>query len=405
MREKFYCIKQLRPDMGKLNVHVPQSLMRLSNHCSFSIIIFLLCKISFLLLPAPSFCKTQNTISILWKQPVDQPICLTMSPQGEYYGVVEKDGTVRFYSQHGMLIWKQEVAEATNLLIAKKGQSILVYSKLNPSCQYVSFYRKDGRRLWRHKVESSIWAGAVSPDGTLAAVTSGDRYVYVYKPDPERPSYRRWKLNGIGYQVVFSADSKRLIIGTNEESALVCYDIYGHLLWRCKYDENVRYKLSASAGGRTILGVLPGTPDDPRVELCIWNSHGKRLWKRSINAFNARALISPQSRYVAVSYARYLDKDDYETVERKIAVYSSGGRLLWEKGGLFFEPSLVALSPNGSSVIVSDGKKSLYNIDNRGKLLSKFTLPATIRDAISSDDGDVILLYCGNGWLYLLRTN
>ncbi|MGB9589104.1 MAG: hypothetical protein ACPL7O_13070, partial [Armatimonadota bacterium] len=94
-----------------------------------------------------------------------------------------------------------------------------------------------------------------------------------------------------------------------------------------------------------------------------------------------------------------------QVVERRVAVYSTVGRLLWEKGGLFFAPHLVALSPKGSSVIVSDGEKSLYNIDNRGKLLSKYTLPATLRETVASEDGRAILIYCGNGWLYLVRAS
>lgn len=374
------------------------------SHRSFLLII-LAQLLLILLIAQPSIGRTRGAITFGWKQPVNQPICLAMSTGCQYYGAVEKDGTVRLYNANGSLIWKRQVDGATNMLIAKNCQSVLVYSKLNPSHQYISFYNREGRRLWRHEVEGSIWSGAISPDGTLAAITTSEQYVYVYKPDPRRPSYRRWRLDGVGYQVTFSGDSDRVIIGTSNESALVCYDIYGGFQWRYRHNRDVRYHLCISGDGRRILGVLPGTADDPDMEFCVWDSGGKRLWKRSMSAFDGRAVLSPQSRYVAVSYACYLGDSESQAVERRVAVYSSVGRLLWEKGGLFFAPHLVALSPKGSSVIVSDGEKSLYNIDDRGKLLSKYTLPATLRETVASEDGRAILIYCGNGWLYLVRAS
>jgi hypothetical protein len=105
---------------------------------------------------------------------------------------------------------------------------------------------------------------------------------------------------------------------------------------------------------------------------------------------------------VAVSYANYISRKGEGIIERKVAVYRSDGHLLWEKGGLFFGPRLMALSPTGSSVIVSDGEHSIYNLDRRGKILSKFDMAGGIRKAVSSEDGRRILLHCGDGWLYLM---
>ena len=347
--------------------------------------------------------KGQESITIGWKTQANQPVCLAMSATGRFFGTVDKDGTVRFYNWNGRQLWKQRVEGATDLLIARNGQSVLVYSRLNPMRQVVYFFRSDGRRLWRHEVEGSVWSGSVSPDGDYAAVTSGERYIYVYKPDPRRPKFRRWRLDGIGYQAMFSADSERVVVGTSQEPALVCYDINGRFQWRCRHDTDRQYELCASADGRRILGILPATQHDPGLEFCLWDSGGKRLWKRSLDSFDARALISPRSQYVAISYASFLSHEGSGIIERKVAVYGCDGRLLWEKGGLFFNPYLVALSPKGSSVIVSDGERSLYIMDKRGKPLSKLILRGLVRKTISSEDGRRILLYCGDGWLYLMR--
>jgi len=360
----------------------------------------------FLILLATSrytLAKDQDSITIGWKTPANMPVCLAMSAGGRFFGTVDKDGTIRFYSRNGRQLWKQRVEGATDVLIARNGESLLVYSKLNPMRQAVYFFRSDGRRLWRHEVDGSVWSGSVSPDGAYAAVTSGERYIYVYKPDPRHPRYRRWRLDGIGYRVIFSADSQRVMVGTSQESALVCYDVNGRFQWRCRHSTDRQYELCASSDGRRILGVLPATQHDPGLEFCLWDSGGKRLWERSLDSFDARALISPRSQYVAISYGSFLSHEGSGIIERKVAVYRCDGQLLWEKGGLFFSPYLIAISPKGSSVIVSDGERSLYNMDKRGKPLSKLILPGRLRKAISSEDGRRILLYCGDGWLYLLR--
>ena len=352
-----------------------------------------------------AFAGTKEVIATAWKAPVNEPICLAMSAGGKYSGIVDKKGEVRLYDQNGHVVWAQEVEGATDVLVARNGQSILVYSKLNPVYQDVHFFRQDGQRLWKHKVDGCVWSGAVSADGLRAAVTTGEKYIYVYTPDPRRPRYSRWRLEGIGYRAIFTPDNKRVLVGTWQDSALVCYDLNGEFQWRSRHAEGRQYDLHVSADSRGIAGVIPATIHDPHAELAYWDSGGKLLWKHPIKGFDAHALISPQSQYVAVSYANFLSEKDDGIIERRVAVYQSSGKLLWEKGGLFFEPTLVALSSTGSTVIVSDGERSLYNVDQQGKILSKLTLPGTIRKACSSDDGRRILLYCGDGYLYLMRVS
>ena len=353
--------------------------------------------------PYPAAAQGKESIAIQWKSPVNQPVCLAMSAGGKYAGTVDKDGTIRFFNGNGHLLWKQTVPEATDMMIARNGQSVLVYSRLNPSHQYVYFFRQDGRRLWKHRVEGSVTSGTISSDGSHAAVTTDKRFIYVYRPDPNRPKFRRWQLEGTGYRVLFTPRNERVIVGTLQQSELACYDIKGIFQWRSRQNTNRQYELDISGDGMRIIGVLPATQNDPDIQLCLWESGGHLLWKRPLNGFEARALVSPQSQYVAISYANFLSKENSDIIERKVAVYKSNGQILWDKGGLFFDPRLVALSPKGSSVIVSDGKHSLYNIDKRGKILSKLTLSGTIRETISTEDGERILLYCGDGWLYMMR--
>jgi len=347
--------------------------------------------------------QRQETITVRWQRHANQPQSLTISPGASFFGGVDKDGTVRFYDERGKLLWGKQVGGATNVLIASNGQSLLVYSRLNPINRTVRFFRRDGRQLWEHEVEGSVWAGAVTPDGQYAAVTTGAKYIYRYLPHPTSPKFKRWRLPGIGHCLTFTPDSKCLVVGTWQASTITCYDLEGTQKWTLAQKSDRQYELQNSGDGKRILGIRPSTQHTPLAEICLWDSAGQGIWRRNLKGFDVAARISPQSKYVAVSYATILTHKNKDVIERKVAVYDAKGNLSWEKGGLFFGPRLVALSPTGDSVIVSDGARSLYNIDRSGRILSKRTFEGEIKMAVSSEDGRRILLYCADGWLYLLE--
>lgn len=342
-----------------------------------------------------------DSISLQWKQPVKPPISLAISSSGRYCGSVDAEGNVRYYSANGGIIWQKQIKGATSMLIAHNGQSVLVYSLRDPKNLTINFFNINGMRLWSHRVQGSVSAGAVSPDGDYAAVTTAKGYVYLYKPDPKNPKYRRWRMDGIGHSIDFSPDASRLIVGAWQKSMLVSYDINGKFLWRSMHTTDRMYDVQVSADGRAILCTLPGINHEAPTEIGLWDNGGQCLWQRNINGFDPKALVSPESLYVALSYARYLSPGKSEIAERRVVVFRSDGSLAWEKGGLFFGPRLVALSPKGSSVIVTDGVKSLFRINGNGKILTKMTLGGTVRKILTTDDGSRVLLYCGDGWLYL----
>lgn len=345
----------------------------------------------------------QEFIRIRCKIPINKPLSLAMSSAGQYFGTVETNGTIHLYNNQGKLLWERQVEGVTDILIAKDGQMILAFSKLNPEQKCVYFFRNDGRLLWRHYIGESVLSGAISPDGFRAAITTDERHIYVYKPISTRPTYRRWLLDGNGYDIAFTPDSERLVLATSQEPSLVCYDVNGRFQWRYEHESDDKYDLCTSTDGKYILGVVSGTQHEPGIKLHLWDTGGKKLWTKKLDDFDARALISPKSRYVAVSYASFVGSPNSGMIERKLMVYQTTGRVLWEKGGLFFGPQLVAISPTGSSIIVSDGERSLYEIDKRGKITSKFTFRATVRKTLSCENGQRVLLYCGDGWLYLIH--
>lgn len=345
----------------------------------------------------------RESLSVLWKQPTDPPVSLTVSPDGRFFGVVTKEGFVRCYDSRGQVFWQHEARGATDVLIAQNGTSVLLFSRLNPTNCVVRFYRKDGELLWEHDAESSIWSAAVSPDGQYAAIGTGKGHIYLYSPYPNRPRWRRIRPGGIVHSITFTPDSQAIVAGTWQKSGICCYTIRGRFLWRCMHYTERQYELQVSGDGRMILGLKSGNQHSLDTEIRLWNMSGKLLWSRTIRGFDPCARISPQSHFIAVSYASYRKRKKEQILERKVAVYDTNGRLLWNKGGLFFSPSLVSLSPTGESVVVSDCKQSFYNMDCKGKILSKVTLGGNIRDHESSNDGRRILAYCGDGCLYVVQ--
>ncbi len=353
--------------------------------------------------PHTTYASDPAPIKVMWQNPVKQPLSLSMSAGGQYCGIVEKGGIVKIYGPKGKLQWKQQVEGATDVLVARNGQSVLVYSRLNPVYQEVNFFRMDGSKLWTCQVQGCVWSGAVSPDGMHAVVTTGQRYVYLYEADPSHPKYRRWRLQGIGYSILFMPDNKRVVIGTFQKPMLACYDLNDKMQWSSPCESDQQFELHVSADSKSIVGSIPATRYNAGAQVRFWNSAGHLVWTQQLDGFDAHALVSPQSQYVAVSHANLIpSRKGNQVLERKVAVYRSDGRLLWEKGGLFFGPHLVALSPTGSSVIVSDGEHSVFNIDRSGRILSKMNMNGSIRTAISTEDGRRVLLYCSDDWLYLM---
>ena len=113
---------------------------------------------------------------------------------------------------------------------------------------------------------------------------------------------------------------------------------------------------------------------------------------------------SPQNgEYVAVSYLRQIVRGNQSLSEHHLRLLDRDGNTLWERGGLLFSPTLIALSPDGSSILVSDGQRTLYALGQDGHILRSYPLPGLLRQTALSADGHVLLVYTGDGTLSLYR--
>ena len=67
-------------------------------------------------------------------------------------------------------------------------------------------------------------------------------------------------------------------------------------------------------------------------------------------------------------------------------------------------PNLVAISPDGNTVTVTDGQRALYNFDADGRIsAAKMDMDALIDKTVTSDDGKYVLVYTYDGKLTLVQ--
>ena len=143
--------------------------------------------------------------------------------------------------------------------------------------------------------------------------------------------------------------------------------------------------------------------------LYLWrcDGDGTPLWSHAlgVNTFFPRALISQDGQTVAVTYVRMIAQGSRTVAERSLMMINGGGQVLWEKGGLWLSPTLVAMASDGQRVTVSDGAKMLYNLNASGRVTSTYPFKGTaaIRQTMSSPDGRFVLVYTSDGWLHLLQ--
>jgi len=138
---------------------------------------------------------------------------------------------------------------------------------------------------------------------------------------------------------------------------------------------------------------------------------GKGLWTKELDASRPKVLTTREGGLVAASYVKTLNYRTGEATARKLALYDSQGRKLWEKGGEFFSPTLVALSPDGGRLTVADGANTLYTLDARGHFVSQLRFPVnpktdtrpTIQEAVATPDAGFLLVRRGDGQICLLK--
>ena len=142
--------------------------------------------------------------------------------------------------------------------------------------------------------------------------------------------------------------------------------------------------------------------------LYFWRSpgNGRPVWTRALgeDAFYPQAMISEDGGCVAVTYTRLITHGEQTLAERHLLVLDDVGNTLWEKGSLLFSPTLVSIAADGSRVTVSDGRNTLYDLNDEGRITVPYRFERHHpRHRRSQPDGRWLLVYTGDGLLNLMK--
>jgi len=369
---------------------------------------------------------SDDTIRRVWTISLPGIRTAALSPDGQSVGIVydasgapakAKLGLWRWADRPVRPLWARASPNVSQVAVGPGGRALMTWARLDPTQKQVSVRRgADGVQTLAPALDGSVWDGQVSPDGQYAAVSTGGHSLYLLTLG-DHPKMHRWGLRGLGNSLAFAPSSDSLTAATWDSSGVSCYSTNGAALWEYPDDDNaVRpppsrlFEAQAAQGGTSVLGVSYTNVRRSDAGLYLWRvaSGGAPSWQYALgaDAYQPKAAVSADGRYVAVGYLRIITHGEQSVMEHRLAFLDThDDKPLWEQGNLLFSPQLVALAPDGSRITVSDGQRSLYNINAQGRVTSSYTLRdgGLMRQISATPDGRYVLVYTGSGELSLFR--
>ncbi len=349
-----------------------------------------------------------------------------VSPDGQSVAIVynasglqgkAKLGLWRWADRPVKPVWSRMAPFVTQMTVGPGGRTLMTWARLDPTQKQVSVRRgTDGAQTVSPGLDGAVWDAQVSPDGQYAAVSTGGHSLYLMTLG-DHPKMHRWGLRGVGNSVAFAPSSDSLTAATWDESGVSSYSTNGTALWEYPSEANHLppapgrlFEAQQAQGGTSILGISYTNVRRSDAGLYLWRggAGGAPAWRYALgaDAYQPKAAVSADGRYVAVGYLRIITHGEQSVMERRLAYLDTRSeKPLWEQGNLLFSPQLVALAPDGSRITVWDGQRSLYNMNAQGRVTSSYTLRdgGAIRQISATPDGRFVLVYTGTGTLSLFR--
>lgn len=367
-------------------------------------------------------------LTLLWRRQIAGFRGAALSPQGELIALASgPKGAVSLWhwrTQPDRPLWVHPATNASSVDVSAAGSFVVAWSPLDPAQPSFTVLRgEDGATLSHRTLDGAIWDAQISADGCYAGVVTGGKSLYLYalSDQPYRPGKREkrirsWSLGGIGDSVAITSPpaGSYLVSGTWDDSGIACYTLSGKCLWQYPEKLPARPRLAnrlftaqLSGNGRYVLGTSFGNIRESDPVLYLWRSDGggNPQWKTELgdDAFFPSAQITEDGRYVAVTYLRQIVRGDQSLSEHRLRLLGRDGNTVWERGGLLFSPTLIALAPDGGSILVSDGQRTLYALGKDSHILASYPQSGLLRQTMLSADGHVLLVYTGDGTLSLFR--
>jgi outer membrane protein assembly factor BamB len=344
--------------------------------------------------------------SLVWRKSIQGVTAISLSPQGQRLALITDSGKLACWAgEDARRLWSVPTQKARNLMIADGPGTVLTYDALNPLFRKVTAYdAAKGRILWAHTADGAVWSAAVTRDGTHACVGTGGKSVYLYALGKVLVT-RRFTLPGICESLAFSTDDQWLAVGLWDASGIQCLDLTGKTLWSLPGRTDRRYDVWG-AGDRYVLGLSrANTHDSDPTVYVLRAKDGAQIWAHPLGEDCEEAIpaASDLAVHVGVSYSQSIASGPLAAREQRLASFDPTGKVVWEKGGLFFSPTLMCMAPDGAGMIVYDGQRTLYRLDEDGRIAAHSRLSDDLRAWSVTADDKLLLVYTHDGQLTMLK--
>jgi WD40 repeat protein len=357
---------------------------------------------------SPSFAQTPAPgFNLAWNRPVAALTALAISPQGSRIAMLRANGKLAAWSAGtSMPLWSQDNKTARNVAVSDGIGYVIAYDALNPLDTTVSLLSaSNGNAVLKEQLDGAVWAVAVTRDGMHAAISSGKRSLYFCTLDPE-PRVDRWQADGICDSLAFAPNNDYLAAGLWNASGVECFGMDGKQVWRFPGLDNRRYDVSITpdCGYVVALGYANHKAGDGVITLLAGDDGDKQFsYALGADSYYSTALCGDDARTTIASFIKIDPRNRATSTPRQLVAIDRTGHRLWDKGGLFFSPTLVCLAPHGEGMVVYDGSRDLYLLDEAGRIINHARLSGSLRLWAATADDRELVIYTGDGQLSLYK--
>jgi hypothetical protein len=274
---------------------------------------------------------------------------------------VDKKGSVRRLAPvNGVTLWQTGSLPGVTRIVAVPGGDVLAYApfdRLRPTIRVLdrSFGEKKGAVC---PLDGAVWSLAVANGGSAAFIGTGKGSVYTLplRRDAKEPFLRPtvWSVEGIPVALTATEDGSLTLVRhwgaggigawhPTKPTLLTTASVPAPPVWLKPETEATRgIELAVSDNGKTAIALSEQGPrgTDSRLDV-LDAATGNRLWQLDLDASGAKAWVTSDGQFVAVTSAHLSDYNTGSVLEHKLSYYTRDGRKVFgDRGGLYFSPDL-----------------------------------------------------------------
>jgi WD40 repeat protein len=346
-------------------------------------------------------------LSLVWSKNVGGLKSFSLSPHAHKLALLTSEGKLALWTaEDATPLWSKGAQNASNVIACDGSGFVLTYN-LRTLLATTATLRKatTGTAIWSKTFDTAIWSAAFSPDGTDMAIGTGDNSVYLFDI-ASAESQIKVSLSGTPFSLAFDPDSASLFVGQWDRSGVVCLDLAGTTRWMDRGEMDRQYTID-SIGRRflTYIGSSNRHGKSPIIYV-VRADTGQSLWTYNNlddDGYNAMACTVDTAGITGVSYSRPRQIGSHSVVQQTLTSIDRNGQMLWEKGGLFWAPQLICITPDQLGFVVYDGKRKLYRLDSQGRTVATAKLSDDLRKWSVSSDNTSLIVYTHDGQMSLLH--